>query len=141
VSRAVTEFLLGSGVLVPAATADVPAQWVTRLFPVWPEALSASFSGLVAKGGLVVSASYNASAVAVSSPVLITAPFAGPAEFVNATLRSPWPHVPQSAVTVTCGGSTVSVVWLVVPEGNETVPALSFLLPPGSSCAVQVSLQ
>jgi hypothetical protein len=142
VSRAVTEMLLGSGVLVPALDGDgtaAGAQWVTRLFPVWPANESAAFSGLVAKGGLAVSATYDGSTASIASPVLITAAFAAAGDFANATLRSPWPTAPASDISVSCGGSAAHMEWLTVQEGPAAVPALSFLAPAGASCSVALA--
>ena len=142
VSRALTEMLVGSGVLVPALFADGSAppggaQWVTRLFPAWPANLSASFSGLVAKGGVAVAASYNATSLAVASPVQLWTPFATNAS--NVTLRSPWQTVPRASVTAVCGGSPAALTWVSVIEGNGSALALSLLVPPNATCAVSLT--
>ena len=57
VSRAVSEMLLGVGLLVPTLTANgdtAVAQWYLRLFPVWPANVSVSFSGLVGESDVPV---------------------------------------------------------------------------------------
>ena len=142
VSRAVTEMLLGSGVLVAteeAVAAGGGAQWYARLFPVWPQP-QGSFEGLVAKGGCVFSAALDGSGVGVvASPVAVQAPLdllppqavALSSSSNNCTLLNPW-QGSEGGITVTCAGRGVSVVWLQVAEGS----ALSFLAPAGQSCSV-----
>ena len=142
VSRAITEMLLGSGLLVPTVRGDGSAgcsQWVTRLFPVWPANISASFSGLISKGGVAASASYNASTQTIVSPIILAAPFAGASGVVNATLRMPWPLAPISSVLVSCGGVSTPVTWITDSDGTSEVPALSFIVPRGATCGVELS--
>lgn len=134
--------LVGSGVLVPSLFADGSAphggaQWVTRLFPAWPANLSASFSGLIAKGGVAVAASYNATALAVGSPVQLWTPFATSAS--NVTLRSPWQALPPASITAVCAGAPAPLTWVSVVEGNGSALALSLLMPANVTCAVSAA--
>ena len=135
VSRAVSEMLLGSGLLVAAGEggagggASLPAAWYARLFPAWPANASARFAGLLAKGGCEYSAELEGGVV--GSPVGVRAAYArSGAAAVNCSLASPWGQ--DSSIAVACAGQSVPVAWLQVSEGH----ALSFLAPAGVSCSV-----
>ena len=147
VARAVTEMLLGSGVLVPTVdpvTAAVSqAQWFARLFPMWPPTAGnisdgASYSGLLAKGGCAYSASYKGGAVV--SPLSVSALYpsgtGSSAGVGNCTMLLPERWTPTST-TVECGGISPPLVWLTVVEGGGLrTPAMSILAPTGVSCTV-----
>ena len=132
-SRAVSEMLLGSGLLLPAGSGS-SAAWYARLFPAWPGASNpASFAGLVAKGGCEYAAAMGeGGVVAASVGVAAAFPREGSAA-VNCTLALPWPGA-QGRVEGQCGGQPVQLVWLQVAEG----PALSLLAPVGTQCSVDL---
>jgi len=125
-SRFVTELLLGSGLLTPAPKAS----WYARLFPVWPMAQPAAFSGLLSKGGFAWSANYTAN-VGVSSPVGVTAQYASGA----CAALNPWPELGRSGVTVTCGGGTPTLTWIDVDEGE----VFQWSMTMGQQCTVSAN--
>lgn len=135
VSRAVTEMLLGSGVLVPAVTPDGQApgaRWFARLFPVWApkDNQTASFAGLLAKGGCAYSATLLASGQ-IASPVVVSAAYPSSSSDTtasNCTVLSPWPGH-EAEVAVSCGGTPVPARWIPVPDGTGTAPGLTLMVP------------
>ena len=140
VSRAVTELLLGNGVLVPAidvdreAPSEGGARWFTKLFPAFNASSMgpAAFTGLLAKGGCIYSAALQSGGVV--SPVRISSTSsASRTGGTNCTLLDPWAGQ-GCTVSVACSGTPVSAAWLNTTEGQ----AVSFLVPPavGSSCTV-----
>ena len=65
---------------------QAPGGRYLALFPVWPRNHSASFTSLLAKGGHLVSAEWDAGTHRVAEPVVITATSVG-----DCVLLNPWP--------------------------------------------------
>jgi len=139
VARAVSELLLGSGVLVPAGAGG--AQWYARLFPVFNASTMgpAAFAGLVAKGGCLYSASVASGGdgpARVASPVAVAALASAAARWggrgTNCTLLHPW-QGQGCTVSVTCGSASARMAWVTTQQGL----ALSFLVPDNVACSVQ----
>jgi hypothetical protein len=102
-----------------------------RLFPFWPAAEPASFSQLLTKGGLLVSASWDNATQAVLSPVTVRAKFAlRGAQSVTVRMADAWGGA--AGVTASCGGADAPVSW----SGAGAVRVLSFVAPVGVDCAV-----
>ena len=102
-----------------------------RLFPFWPAAEPAAFSQLLAKGGLLVSASWNNVTASVASPITVRAEHTllG-APFTTARLADPWG---DASATVSCGGgATAPVAW----AGSGAVKVMSWRAPLGVDCLV-----
>lgn len=97
ISRAINDAL----VTVEAGTDTI------RLFRMWPLNSSASFQGLLVKGGFQVSADYSGANSSVISPVTLTLVYTTGASSANCSLRNPWPAVALADITVTCNDTLV----------------------------------
>jgi hypothetical protein len=132
VTRAINEMLLGSTRL-PGEPLGSPFPYVLQLFPFWPNE-PAAFAGLLAKGGFVVAAEWDAAAQAVASPVVVTAEhtLGGSATSV-VHLLSPWGGE-AAGLTVTCGGGGGGGGGAEVTWGPGDVA--SWTAPQGVPCSV-----
>jgi hypothetical protein len=126
VARAINDMLVGAvgGGWDPARLSF----GILTLFPFWPAAEPASFTGLLVKGGLRVSAAWDNITRSVVEPATVTAVYAYPIAptTTNVWLRDPWG---AGAVAVTCGGVVAPVTW---PSPGVAV----WTAPVGVDCAV-----
>jgi hypothetical protein len=81
-------------------------EYVLELFPFWPVSEAATFTSLLAKGGHLVSASWNNATRQVDEPVRIAAKYGqsgGPRN--RASMYTPWASSAGASASVVCGGS------------------------------------
>ena len=146
VTRAINEMLV-RGVRRAGGGVGAPPAWAIRLFPFWPAAQPASFTGLLVKGGFTVSASWDSVAGAVVSPVRVTAAYVwGGGASAQAALYSPWGDGGAGSLSVACGGAPVAVSWVegvaewLAPAGAECLAVQATPVPPAPALLPAVAL-
>ena len=120
VARAINDML---------ATSIGGVEGVVTVFPFWPATQPASFSRILVKGGIEVSASYDNVTATVAAPVVITVAFTlDDAPSATVRLYDPWLVGSGGDVSVTCGSAAPPVSW----AGS----VLSFVAVKGANCSV-----
>ena len=105
----------------PSGPPSPLGEYTIRLFPFWPQTEPAAFENHLAKGGHLLSATWDNTTLSVASPMTITAAHglvlphrqevAGAAEALRCSLLSPWPAASPASIHVVCGGVAVAVDW------------------------------
>ncbi len=108
------------------------AEYVVELFPFWPTSEAAAFTSLLAKGGHLVSATWDNVTRQVDDPVRIVAKYGDfGGERNRMSLYDPWASSTGASVSVLCGGSKRAVTAFGAIVSFDTIVGEDCLITKG----------